>query len=100
MLPADDPGTTTSVPGMPFVTQRRVGPVVHLAWNEANTGNSTVKRYRISGETTSGSKTLLATVSGNPPATSHDDLTATHLTQPYYYKVTPINRAGFTISNT
>jgi hypothetical protein len=99
MLAADDPATTTSVPGMPFVTQRRVGPVVHLAWNEADTGNSTIKRYRILRGTTSGSETLLATVSGNPPATSYDDLTATDTTKTYYYKVIAINGVGSSCSN-
>src|SRR6266849_5623320 len=99
MLAADDPATTTSVPGMPFVTQRRVGPVVHLAWNEADTGNSTIKRYRILRGTTSGSETLLATVSGNPPATSYDDLTATDLTKTYYYKVIAVNGVGSSCVN-
>src|SRR2546428_7517760 len=31
--------TATSVAGMPSITQHRVGPVVHLGWSEADTGN-------------------------------------------------------------
>jgi len=99
MLAAKDPATTTSVPGMPFVTQRRVGPVVHLAWNEADNGNSPIKRYRILRGTTSGSETALATVSGNPPATTYDDLTATDTTKTYYYKVIAVNGVGSSCGN-
>src|SRR5207249_10343577 len=53
-----------SAPGMPSVTQRRVGPVVHLAWSEADTGNSTIKSYQILRGTASNAETLLTTVSG------------------------------------
>src|SRR2546425_6024712 len=35
----------TSAPGMPSVTTRRVGKVVHLAWSEGDTGNSAINGY-------------------------------------------------------
>jgi hypothetical protein len=97
MLAANDPATTTSVPGMPFVTQRRVGTVVHLGWNEADTGNSPIKHYRILRGTTSGTETPLTTVSGTQ--TTYDDLTASDITKTYYYKVIAVNSVGSSCAN-
>ena len=59
-----NPLTATSVPGMPQITARRVGSVVHLTWSEADTGNSPIAAYQISRGTSSGSGSLLATVPG------------------------------------
>ncbi len=64
-----DPATATSVPGMPSVTTRRVGPIVHLGWSEADTGNSTITSYTIMRGTA------------------------------YYYKVVAINVVGMSCAN-
>src|SRR5207244_8608787 len=45
MLAANDPTNPVSQPGMPSVTQRRVGSIIHLAWSEADTGNSPITGY-------------------------------------------------------
>jgi PKD repeat protein len=82
---------TTSAPGMPFVTQRRIGPVVHLAWSEADTGNSPITGYQILRGTASGGETLLTTVPGTQTGGTFDDSTATDITKTYYYKVLAVN---------
>ena len=92
MLGAFDPTASTSVPGMPFVTQRRVNGVVHLGWNEADTGNLPITKYRILRGISPGAETVLTNISGSP--TSYDDMTATDPTKTYYYKVVAFNRAG------
>jgi hypothetical protein len=91
------PLTATSVPGMPSVTTRRVGPVVHLAWSEADTGNSTITGYQLLRGTVSGSEALLATVPGTQ--TTYDDLTATDISKTYYYKVLAVNAVGTSCAN-
>jgi hypothetical protein len=97
LLAAFDPPTATSVPGMPSITQRRVGPVVHLGWSEADTGNSTITKYKIMRGTASGGETLLTTVGGTQ--TTYDDLTANDITKTYYYKVVAINGVGMSCAN-
>jgi hypothetical protein len=92
MLASFDPIALTSVPGMPFVTQQRVNGVVRLAWNEADTGNLPINKYRILRGTVSGGETNLTTVSGSQ--TTYNDSTATNPTQTYYYKVIASNKAG------
>jgi len=87
-----DPATATSVPGMPSVTTRRVGNVVHLGWSEADTGNSAVTSYKILRGTASGAETLLTSVPGTQ--TLYDDATATDTTRTYYYKVLAVNAVG------
>src|SRR5437773_2910476 len=86
-----------SVPGMPSVTQRRVGSVVHLAWSEADTGNSKIASYQILRGTASGTETQLTTVKGTQ--TKYDDTTATDITKTYYYKVLAANSAGMSCAN-
>src|SRR5947209_16564208 len=86
-----------SAPGMPSVTQRRVGPVVHLAWSEADTGNSTIKSYQILRGTASNAETLLTTVSGTQ--TKYDDVSATDTSKTYYYKVVAVNGVGRSCGN-
>jgi uncharacterized membrane protein YgcG len=81
-----------SVPGMPSVTTRRVGNVVHLGWSEADTGNSAILSYKIMRGISSGTETLLTTVTGDQA--SFDDTTATDTTKTYYYKVLAVNAAG------
>lgn len=93
----------TSVPGMPFVTERRVGPVVHLAWNEADPGyngvDQTITGYQVFRGTTPGGEgaSPIATV----PASAHsvDDTTAVDPTVTYYYKVTATNAIGSSCAN-
>jgi hypothetical protein len=92
MLADYDPQSTTSVPGMPFVTERRVNGAVYLAWNEADTGNLPITKYRILRGTSSGGETLLTNVTGSQ--TTYNDTTATDPTKTYYYKVIAFNKAG------
>ncbi|HST31393.1 MAG TPA: sialidase family protein, partial [Chthoniobacterales bacterium] len=96
-----------SVPGMPFVTERRVGPVVHLAWNEADPGNNppgspanqTITNYQIFRGTTPGGENAspIATVGGT--VNKFDDMTAVDSTVTYYYKVVATNSAGSSCGN-
>jgi hypothetical protein len=81
-----------SAPGVPFVTERRAGGVVHLSWSEADTGNSPIQSYQIMRGTASGGETLLTTVPGTQ--TTYDDTTATDTSQTYYYKVLAVNAVG------
>lgn len=88
--------TAATVPGMPFVTERRVGNVVHLGWSEADTGNSPIQSYKIMRSTVSGAETLLATVPGTQ--TTYDDTTATDTTKTYYYEVVAVNGVGSSVA--
>ncbi|HEY2625202.1 MAG TPA: dockerin type I domain-containing protein [Candidatus Udaeobacter sp.] len=97
MIAAKDPAKSTSVPGMPFVTETRIGNVVRLAWNEADTGNSPILKYQILRGTASNSEVLLTTVPGTQ--TSYTDNTATDATQTYYYKVAATNAIGSSCAN-
>jgi hypothetical protein len=99
MLAGKDPASATSAPGMPFVTQRRVGTTVHLAWNEADIGNSPITAYRIFRGTTSGAEKAspIATVAGD--GNTFDDVTATDNTKTYYYKVAAVNAVGESCDN-
>jgi hypothetical protein len=99
LLAANDPTSPTSKPGMPSVTQRRVGQVVHLAWSEADTGNSTITGYRIFRGTASGTETLLTSVTGTQTGGAYDDVTATDITKTYYYKVQAVNGVGTSCGN-
>jgi hypothetical protein len=107
MLASKDPAPQT-VPGMPFVTQRRVGSVVHLGWSEADPGDNnnsptnpsqTISNYQILRGTTSGgeSATPIATVGGT--VTRLDDTTAVDPTVTYYYKVIANNSVGSSCAN-
>jgi hypothetical protein len=91
------PLTARSVPGMPFLTQRRIGSVVRLAWSEADTGNAPITAYQILRGTASGAETLLATVGGS--SGSYADSGATDLTKTYYYKVVAVNAVGSSCPN-
>jgi hypothetical protein len=99
LFAANDPGTTTSAPGMPSVTQRRIGLTTHLAWSEADTGNSPITGYQILRGTSSGAETLLTTVAGTQIGGSYTDLTATDTTKTYYYKVLAVNAVGTSCGN-
>ena len=99
MIASKDPTSLTSMPGMPSVTQRRVGQVVHLGWSEADTGNSTITGYKIFRGTASGAETLLTTVAGMQTGGSYHDLAATDTTKIYYYKVLAVNANGTSCGN-
>jgi hypothetical protein len=92
---------TTSVPGMPFVTERRIGNTVSLAWSEADSGNSMINNYQIFRGTASGAEgaTPIATVAGTQIGGMYIDTTATDPTKIYYYKVVANNSMGPSCSN-
>jgi len=92
LLASFDPASPTSKPGAPFVTAYRVGSVVHLAWNEADTGNASITNYKILRGTSSGKETNLATIKGTQM--KYDDTKATDPTKTYYYRVVAINKVG------
>jgi hypothetical protein len=96
MLAAFDP-VSPSVPGMPWVNERRVGPVVHLGWSEADDGNSSITSYQILRGTASNGEFLLTTVPG--AQYSFDDYTANDTTKTYYYKVIAVNAIGSSCGN-
>ena len=98
MLAAHDPSSSTSAPGMPFVTQVRKGNTVSLMWNQADTGNSPITNYQILRGTTSGAETFLANVTGTQIGGSYSDNTATDRTVTYYYKVVAQNAVGNSIA--
>ncbi len=99
LLAIKDPASSTSQPGMPSVTQRRIGLTTHLAWSEADTGNSPITGYQILRGIASGAETLLATVPGTQTGGSYTDLTVTDITKTYYYKVQAINAVGTSCGN-
>jgi hypothetical protein len=87
-----DPLSTITRPGVPSVTARRVGNVVHLGWSEADTGNSPITSYKILRGNASGAETLLANVAGDQNL--YDDASAIDASKTYYYKVQAVNVAG------
>jgi hypothetical protein len=97
LVAAFDPLSPTSVPGMPSVTQRRIGGVVHLSWSLADNGNSPITNYQILRGTASGGESLLTTVPGSQ--TTYDDTTATNTSTTYYYKVVALNAVGQSCGN-
>lgn len=97
MIAANDPASSTSVPGMPFVTETRSGGVVRLAWNEADTGNSQILNYQILRGTSTNQEASIATIPGTQ--TSYIDTTANDATQTYYYQVVATNGIGSSCQN-
>jgi hypothetical protein len=99
LFAAQDPATPTSKPGMPLLTQRRVGNVVQLQWSEADTGNLMINNYQILRGTTSNGETLLATVSGTQTGGSYTDTLPAGNTTTQFYKVVAVNSAGSSCGN-
>jgi hypothetical protein len=100
LFASKDPAPT-SKPGMPWLTQRRIGNGVFLQWSEADTGNLTITKYQILRGTSPNTETLLAE---QIPASSqtggtYTDTLATNDTQTYYYKVLAVNSAGASCGN-
>jgi hypothetical protein len=96
LVAAFDPPSLPTVPGIPTVTQRRVGSVVHLAWSEGDSGNSPITNYRIFRGTKKGDEQLLTSVPGTQ--TAFDDGNAADKTKTYYYKVEAVNAIGASCS--
>ncbi len=97
LFAAFDPVVTTTVPGMPFVTTRRLGSTVYLGWSLGDTGNSPILSYQILRGISSGTETLLTTVPGTQ--VTYPDTTATDTNQTYYYKVVAVNAVGTSCAN-
>ena len=99
MIAAKDPTSSTSVPGMPFVTETRVGNLVKLAWNESDSGNSMINNYQILRSTSPGAEVPIATIAGTQTGGTYTDSTATDVTLTYYYKVVATNSVGSSCPN-
>lgn len=98
MLQVSDAATSgPTAPGMPFVTQRRNGGVVRLAWSEADRGSSTISSYTILRGTTKGGETPLATVGSAQH--KYQDTSATNPALTYFYKVIATNKTGSSAPN-
>jgi hypothetical protein len=89
----------TSKPGMPVLTQKRVGNVVNLQWSEADTGNLMINNYEIRRGTVPNGETLLTPVSGTQVGGSYNDVLPVNDTTTYYYKVLAVNSAGASCGN-
>ena len=99
LIAAFDPSSSTSVPGMPFITARRVGTAVNLEWSEADTGDSPITNYQILRGTASGAETFLKMVKGTQGGGTFADLSATNTNKTYYYKVLAVNGVGTSCGN-
>jgi len=99
LIAAFDPPSPTSVPGMPSITERRVGTVVNLGWSEGDTGNSPITGYQILRGTASGAETFLKTIKGTQAGGTFTDLSASNTSKTYYYKVLAANGVGTSCGN-
>ena len=90
---------TTSKPGMPLLTQRRVGNVVHLLWSEADAGNLMINNYQIIRRSDTNPAAVIATVAGSQIGGTYDDTLAANDTATYYYRVVAVNTAGSSCPN-
>lgn len=89
----------TSKPGIPVLTQKRIGNVVNLQWSEADTGNLMINNYQILRGTSPGGETLLNTFTGSQVGGSYTDALLLNDTTTYYYKVVAVNTAGSSCGN-
>jgi hypothetical protein len=99
MLADKDPASSTSPPGMPWLTQRRVSNIVHLQWSEADSGNLMINNYQILRGTVPGGETLLTTIAGTQIGGAYNDVLPANDTTTYYYKVVAVNSAGSSCGN-
>ena len=100
LFAANDPVSSTSAPGIPWLTQRRVGRTIHLSWSEGDTGNSPITGYQILRGVTSNGETPFATVTGNQTGGTFVDYDITPTGQTtYYYKVQAVNAIGTSCGN-
>lgn len=96
LLRSYDAPQTSTKPGTPSVTAKRIGGVVALNWSLADDGGSAVSKYRIYRGTASGQETPLAAVTGS---TTHYVDTKAAGTAAYYYRVTAVNKLGESTGN-
>jgi hypothetical protein len=94
MIAAKDPTSSTSAPGMPFVTATRTGNFVRLAWNESDSGNSMINSYQILRSTSPGAEIAITTIAGSQTGGTYSDFGANDATATYYYKVIALNSVG------
>ena len=99
LFAAQDPASSTSKPGMPLLTQRRVANIVNLQWSEADTGNLMINNYQIFRGTASNGETLRATVSGSQIGGTFTDVLPAGDTTTYFYKVVATNSVGSSCGN-
>ena len=96
---AKDPTSSTSKPGTPSLTQRRVGNIVFLQWSEADTGNLMINSYQILRGTGSNTEAPLAVVAGSQTGGTYNDVLPAGNTTTYFYKVLATNTAGTSCGN-
>ena len=94
-----NPTSSSSKPGMPFLTHRRTGNFVFLQWSEADTGNLMINSYEIWRGTASGGETFLTSVSGSQTGGSYTDILPSNDTNTYYYKVFALSTGGTSCGN-
>ncbi|HWY52647.1 MAG TPA: hypothetical protein VNW72_14315 [Chthoniobacterales bacterium] len=99
LLAAKDPANMTSPPGMPLLTQRRVGNIVHLLWSEADSGNLMINDYQVIRRSDSNPAAVIATIAGSQIGGTYTDTLAANDTTTYYYKVVAANSAGSSCGN-
>ena len=84
------PAPTPTAPGAPALSATAGNATVRLQWTTPASGGSVITNYNIYRGTTSGAKSLLATLG---TATSFDDNAVTNGTT-YYYVVKAVNSIG------
>jgi hypothetical protein len=89
----------TSKPGMPLLTQKRVGNVATLQWSEADTGNLMINNYQVIRRSDANPPSVIATVSGTQTGGTYVDTFAANDTTTYYYKVVAVNSVGSSCGN-
>jgi hypothetical protein len=97
LLSAFDPLDVATVPGTPFLSAKRNGGRVSLAWSQSDTGGGTITGYNILRSVSPGTETLLASVP--PTQLRYDDQTATDPSLTYYYKVVAVSAQGTSCDN-
>jgi hypothetical protein len=99
LFASQDPPTSTVKPGMPLLTQRRVGNIISLQWSQADTGNLMINNYEVLRGTASNAETHLATVTGSQIGGTYVDVRPANDTTTYFYKVIASNSAGSSCGN-
>jgi hypothetical protein len=80
----------TAAPNAPVLTATAGTATVHLSWTVPPDGGSTITSYHVFRGVSSGTESLLATVTSG---TIYDDFTVTSPTT-YYYEVSAVNAEG------
>ena len=66
MFAANDPPSTPTAPGVPYLTVGRDGGVAKLTWSEADDGASAITNYTVLRGTASGNVAFLANAGTTP----------------------------------